>query len=111
MMLHLALGTGIAVLAVLAGWGAWHGHTVLLQGLVVAAGAVYVGLGRVPELAHNGAYRGAALFVAGAAIGALAFHGTVALLYALLWLVLIAWIEHQMRSWLGEVVSNVLDAL
>jgi hypothetical protein len=49
------------------------------------------------------------MFVAGAAVGALAMHGTVALLYALLWLALIAWIEHQMRSWLGELVSNALD--
>jgi hypothetical protein len=108
-MLQLVFAMGIAILAVLAGWGAWHGHTLLLQGLVIAAGGVYVGLKRVPKLPHNGAYRGAAMFVAGAAVGALAMHGTVALLYALLWLALIAWIEHQMRSWLGELVSNALD--
>ena len=108
-MLQLVFGIGIAILAVLVGWGTWHEHTLLLQGLVIAAGGVYVGLKHVPKLPHNGAYRGSAMFVAGAAVGALAFYGTVALLYALLWLALIAWVEHQMRSWLGELVSNVLD--
>jgi hypothetical protein len=56
-------------------------------------------------------YRTVAMFIAGAAMGALAYHGEAALLFAVIWIAVLIWVEHKLRSWLGEMIGDVLDWL
>jgi hypothetical protein len=119
--LQAGFGGLLAVLGAAVGWGVWEGRTTVLQVLVLACVATYGAVGWVASrdkpplegmlLSYGGAYRAVAMFIAGAAIGALAYHGEIALLYAALWAGMLIWVERMLRSRLGDAIGDIFDWL
>jgi hypothetical protein len=89
-----ALGLLLAGLSVLTAWGVWH---------VVVACGIYGLAAYLENVPHAGWYATASMFVAGAAMGALAYHGEAALLFVLIWLAVMIWIEITVRHWLSDL--------
>ena len=106
-----ALGCSLAVVAGLVGWGVWHGQTLLLQVCVIAATGIYGLAGYLDDFYGAGWHAAASMLVAGACMGALAYHGEVGLLLAIGWLALVIWIEVGIRHWLSDVLGGVADLL
>lgn len=98
-----ALGLLLAGLSVLTAWGVWHDQTLLLQVYVVVACGIYGLAAYLENVPHAGWYATASMFVAGAAMGALAYHGEAALLFVLIWLAVMIWIEITVRHWLSDL--------
>lgn len=110
-MKQWTLGIAVAGLAAATFWGVWHAQTLLLQVCVVIACGIYMCAGYLDRLPRAGGYAAASMFVAGAALGALAYHGEAALLYALMWLAAMIWIEVKVRHWLGDLLGTLSDLL
>jgi len=110
-MRQWAIGLVLVGLAALVGLGVWYDQTLLLQVYVLAATGVYGLAGYLDDLPRAGWYATAAMFIAGAAMGALAYHGDVRLLFAVMWLTLIIWIETKIRHWLSDVIGEVFNLL
>jgi len=108
-MTSIVFQTVLALLAGITGWCAWHGHTTALQLLVLAAGAAYAGAGQLRGLTRPEWARAAAIFVAGAAVGALAYFGEISLLFWILAAGLFLWIEMQLRRWVAGALDLGLD--
>jgi hypothetical protein len=118
--LQAGFGTLLAALGFVAGWGVWEAQTTALQGLVIGCIAMYVAAGWVASreedplqgaLPNGGVYRTLAMFIAGAGMGALAYHGEVALLYAAIWASALVWVEHKLRSRFGELIGDLFGWL
>ena len=104
-MKQWVLGLLLAMLVGLVGWGAWHGQTLLLQVYVIAATGIY-GLARyLDDLPYAEWYAAASMFVAGGCIGTLAYYGEVGLLFAILWLAMVTWIEVK----IGQALLGLLS--
>lgn len=110
----------LAALGAAVGWGVWEARTTALQILVIGCVATYGAAGWAASreegvlqgaLPHGGTYRSVAMFIAGAGMGALAYHGTIALLYAAMWAGVLLWVEHKLRSRFGEMIGDLLDWL
>lgn len=105
------LGLLLASLAGLVGWGVWFGQTLLLQVYVIAATGIYGLAGYLDDLPYAGGYAAASMVVVGACMGALAYHGEVGLLFAIMWLAVMIFIEVGIRHWLSDVLDGVADLL
>ncbi|MCS3651942.1 hypothetical protein GGQ08_003160 [Salinibacter ruber] len=91
----------LAALGAAVVWGAWEARTTALQVLVIGCVATYVAAGWAASreegvlqgaLPHGETYRTVAMFIAGAGIGALAYHGTVDLLLAAMLAGIVLWV-------------------
>ena len=110
----------LAALGAAVVWGAWEARTTALQVLVIGCVATYGAAGWAASreegvlqdaLPDGGTYRTVAMFIAGAGMGALAYHGTIALLLAAMWAGVLLWVEHKLRSRFGEMIGDLLDWL
>jgi hypothetical protein len=106
----------LAALVAGVGWGALAGQTTVLQVLMVGAVATYLAAGwaldRSPAVpSFSGACRGAAILIAGAAVGGLAYYSEVALLHAMIWAAVLIWVERAVRSHLGDLIGGLFGWL
>ena len=110
----------LAALGAAVVWGVWEARTTALQILVIGCVATYGAAGWAASreegvlqdaLPDGGTYRTVALFIAGAGMGALAYHGTIALLLAAMWAGVLLGVEHRLRSRFGEMIGDLLDWL
>jgi hypothetical protein len=118
--LQVGIWSLLAAIGAAVVWGVWEARTTALQILVIASVAIYVAAGWAASreegflqdaLPHGGTYRAVAMFIAGAGMGALAYHGKIALLYAAMWAGVLLWVEHKLRSRFGEMIGDLLDWL
>jgi hypothetical protein len=119
-VLQVGFWSLLAALGAAVVWGVWEARTTALQILVIGCVATYGAAGWVASreegflqgaLPQGGTYRTVAMFIAGAGMGALAYHGTIALLYAAMWAGVLIWVEHKLRSRFGEMIGDLLDWL
>lgn len=84
----VATGAILFILGLCIGWAVFTAHTIMLQVLaaIALAGALWANWQK-----RTTAQLGL-LFLAGACIGALAYHGTVSILLTLVWLALLVWV-------------------
>ena len=97
--------------AVLIGWNVAVADTTMIQ--IGALVTTFLGWGahEVDGLPRGGTLGTLAFFLAGAAMGACAYHGDVSILIAILWVGLFFWIKRTIRQEVADAFDVLKDLL
>jgi hypothetical protein len=97
--IFIATTVVLSLLSLAIGWAVFTANTIMMQVLaaIALAGALWT------DWQERKRAQFGLLFLAGACIGALAYHGTVSILLTLVWLALLVWVgagivHHEVRD-------------